>query len=126
MAFRYEVVLEMALAELFRERFLQVLKESHCCEIFRLVTPDIPNIWEFKRGKDIFTLEFTEEEGDQEERIIIQSDKLDLTDIIISAVQAGLANYLLKVLSPLAQIPQAELESRINAHLAGLQSDILK
>jgi len=41
-------------------------------------------------------------------------------------VQAGLANYLLKVLSPLAQIPQAELESRIKAHLAGLESDILK
>ena len=126
MAFRYEVGLKADLAELFRERFMQVMKESRCCEIFRLVTPDSPNIWEFKRGKDIFTLEFAEEEGNQEERIIIQSDKLDLTDIIISAVQAGLADYLLKVLSPLAQVPQAELESRIKAHLAGLQSDILK
>ncbi len=126
MVFKYEVVMEADLAELFRERFLETIKESRCCEIFKLVTPDSPNIWEFRRGKDIFTLEFAEEEGADKERITVQSETLDLTDMIISTVQAGMARYLLRVLSPLAQVPQAELESRIKAHLAGLRSDILK
>lgn len=120
MAFRYEVAVETPLAELFIHRFLHSIRERQCCEVFRLLTPDAPNIWKFRRDKDIFTVTFSEEAAEQRGRIIIESATMDLSEVIISTVQSGLSDYMVKFLMPLARIPRTELESRIRACLAAL------
>jgi hypothetical protein len=125
MAFRYEVVIEPPLSQLFREKFLQNTQETKCCELFHLITPDMPNVWEFRRDKGTFTLSYTEEEGEQKERIVIESDTLDLSDIIIAAIQNGITDYLVQFLLPLAKTSRAELESRIKARLESLKTALV-
>ncbi len=120
MAFHYEVVVEPNLAALFRQKFLESVGKTQCCEMFKLIAPGMPNLWEFKVGKDIFTLSFNEEAGEQKERLVIDSMTLDLSEIILSAVQSGLTDYLLKFLTPLAKVPEAELVSKIKAYCAEL------
>ena len=125
MGFHYEVVAASPLTELFRQRFLQNMRETKGCEMFRLTTPDAASFWEFKRGNNIFTLSFTEEAGGQMERIVIESDTLDLSDVVISVVKSGLSAYLVQFLLPLTKIPRTELESRIKAYLSRLQTELL-
>ncbi len=113
MAFHYEVIIDQPMAELFRRKFLMNVSKTKCCEMFKLISPGIPNLWEFKTGKNIFTLSFSEEPGEQKERLSVDSMTLDLKEIIMQTIQAGLTDYLLNFLSPFAKIPKAELESKI-------------
>ena len=125
MGFHYEVVAALPLTELFRQRFLQNMKETKGFEIFRVAHPDAPSFWEFKRANDIFTLSFSDEAGEQMGRIVIESDTLDLSDVVISVVKSGLSAYLVQFLLPLTKIPRTELESRIKAYLSRLQTELL-
>ncbi|MDP2917506.1 MAG: hypothetical protein Q8O16_06215 [Dehalococcoidia bacterium] len=124
MAFHYEVVTEPALAALFRQKFLENMGKTKCCEMFRLVAPGMPNFWEFKAGKDIIMLSFTEEADERRERLVIDSMTLDLTDTILQTIHSGMMDYLMNFLAPLARMPATELEGRIKAQLEGLETVI--
>jgi hypothetical protein len=122
MSFHYEVVIEPALAALFRQKFLENMGKTKCCEMFRLVAPGMPNLWEFKTGKDIITLSFSGEADERKERLVIESMTLDLTDVVIATIRSGLADYLISFLAPLTKIPRTELESRIKVQLEGVET----
>jgi hypothetical protein len=124
MSFHYEVTVELPLAEVFRQMFLKHIRGEQCCELFRLVTPDAPNIWDFRLGEDIFSIAFTEEAGEQKESIDIDSDTLDLTKVIAGVMEKGVIDFLIQFLSPLAKVPKAELEKRIKARLNDLERDL--
>jgi hypothetical protein len=122
MAFHYEVIVDQPMGELFRRKFLASVGRTKCCEMFKLISPGIPNLWEFKTGKDLFTLSFSEEPGEQKERLSVDSMTLDLKDIIMETIQSGLLDYLLNFLSPLAKVPQTEMESKIKEGFKNLEN----
>ena len=122
MAFHYEVIVDQPMGELFRRKFLASVGRTKCCEMFKLISPGIPNLWEFKTGKDLFTLSFSEEPGEQKERLSVDSMTLDLKDIIMETIQSGLLDYLLNFLSPLAKVPQTEMESKIKDCFKNLEN----
>ena len=124
MSFHYEVVIDQPMAELFRHKFLANVSKTKCCEMFKLISPGIPNLWEFKTGKDIFTLSFSEEPGEQKERVSVDSMTLDLKDVILDSIQSGLEDYLLSFLTPFAKISRLELETRIRDTFKSLESSI--
>jgi hypothetical protein len=125
MAFHYEVVIDQPIGELFRRKFLMNVGKMKCCEMFKLMYPGTPNLWEFKTGKEIFTLSFSEEAGDQKERISIDSMTLDLKNTVISTIKDSLNDYLLNFLSPLTAIPGPEFEKRIETFTGKLESELL-
>jgi hypothetical protein len=122
MSFHYEVVVDQPMAELFRRKFLTNVSTTRCCEMFKLIAPGIPNLWEFKTGKDIFTLSFSEEPGEQKERLSIDSMTLDLKDVILQTVQSGLSDYLLNFLTPITKVSRSELETKINDNFKNLET----
>jgi hypothetical protein len=124
MSFHYEVIIDPPMGELFRRKFLANVGKTKCCEMFKLISPGIPNLWEFKTGKDIFTLSFSEEPGEQKERLSVDSMTLDLKDTIMQTVQAGLLDYLINFLTPFAKIPPAEMESKIKECFKNLENVI--
>jgi hypothetical protein len=113
MAFHYEVIIDQPMGEVFRRKFLSNVGRTKCCEMFKLVSPGMPSLWEFKTGKDIFTLSFNEEPGEQKERISIDSMTLDLKDAVMDTIQNGLTDYLMDLLSPFTKGPRVELENKI-------------
>ena len=112
------------MGELFRRKFLANVGKTKCCEMFKLISPGIPNLWEFKTGKDIFTLSFSEEPGEQKERLSVDSMTLDLKDIIMQTIQSGLLDYLINFLSPFAKVPQTEMENKIKDCFKNLEDVI--
>lgn len=125
MSFHYEVVADPYSVTLFRQKFLENVGKTRCCEMFRLVAPGMPNFWEFKTGKDIFTLSFNEESDERSVRLIIDSMTLDLTDTIVSTIQSAVTNYLFTFLKPLAKVSEDELEKRVKLRVEGLQVILL-
>ncbi len=121
MSFHYEVIIEPPMGELFRHKFLTSVTRSKCCEMFKLISPGMPNLWEFKTGKDIFTLSFSEESGEQKERLTVDSMTLDLKDVIVDTVKSGLTDYLLNFLTPLSKVPRSELENKIKECFKNLE-----
>jgi hypothetical protein len=113
MSFHYEVVIDPPIGEIFRRKFLAAVGKTKSCQMFKLMSPGMPNLWEFKMGKDIFTLSFSEEPGEQKERLSIDSMTLNLKDIVVETIQSGLAEYLTNLLEPLSKIPKAEMEDKI-------------
>jgi hypothetical protein len=122
MSFHYEVVIDPPMGELFRHRFLASVSKTKCCEMFKLMSPGMPNLWEFKTGKDIFTLSFNEEPGEQKEKLSVDSLTLDLKDIIIDTVKNGLTEYLLCFLSPLSKVPRADFEGKVKEFFKNVES----
>jgi hypothetical protein len=121
MSFHYEVIIEPALSELFRRKFLSYVGRTRCCEMFKLMSPGMPNLWEFKTGKDIFTLSFSEEPGEQMERLSVDSMTLDMRETIMETVKSGLMEYLMPLLAPLSPLPRPELENKINELYGNLE-----
>jgi hypothetical protein len=113
MSFHYEVIIDQPMGEVFRRKFLANVSRTRCCEMFKLVSPGMPSLWEFKIGKDIFTLSFNEEPGEQKERISIDSLTLDLKDAVMDTIQSGLTEYLLTLITPFTKVPRPELENKI-------------
>jgi hypothetical protein len=125
MAFHYEVIIDPPMGELFRQKFITSIGRTKCCQMFKLISPGMPNLWEFKSGKDIFTLSFSEESGEQKERISIDSMTLDLKDVVVDTIKSGLKDYLVNFISPLAEMPLAEFEKRVNAYLEKLAPELI-
>ncbi len=124
MAFHYELIIDQPMAELFRRKFLVNASKTKCSEMFKLISPGMPNLWEFKTGKDIFTLSFSEEPGEQKERLSIDSMTLDLKDVVMQTIQDGLMDYLINFLLPLSKVPKSELENKIKERFQNLGSSI--
>jgi hypothetical protein len=122
MSFHYEVLIDPPMGELFRHKFLSSVSKIKCSEMFKLMSPGMPSLWEFKTGKDMFTLSFSEESGEQKERLAVDSLTLDLKDVIIDTVQNGLTDYLMCFLEPLSKAPKTELEARIKECFKTLES----
>jgi hypothetical protein len=120
MSFHYEVVIDLPMGEIFRHKFLSTIGKTQCCQMFKLMSPGMPNLWEFKMGKDIFTLSFNEEPGEQKERLSIDSMTLDLKEIVLDTIQSSVSEYLLNFLQPLAKIPKAEMEEKIRDYFKSL------
>ncbi len=121
MSFHYEVVAEMSAVTLFRQKFLESVSKTKCCQMFRLVAPGIPNFWEFKVGKDIFTLSFSEQADERTVRLSIDSMTLDLTEIIVSTIQSVATDYLINFLKPLSKVSKDELDKRVKARMETLE-----
>jgi hypothetical protein len=125
MAFHYEVIIDQPLGELFRQKFLVNIGRTKCCQMFKLMSAGMPNLWEFKAGKDIFTLSFSEEAGEQKERISIDSMTLDLKEVVVDTIRSGLKDYLFSFIAPLTEIPPAEFEKKVNAYLERLTPELI-
>lgn len=125
MSFHYEVVADSALTGLFRRKFLENVSRTKCCEMFRLVAPGMPALWEFKTGKDIFTISFGEEANERTEKLAIDSMTLDLTETIVLTMQSCVTEYLFNFLAPLSKVPVEELEKRVKKRIEGLQGMLL-
>jgi|WetSurMetagenome_2_1015567.scaffolds.fasta_scaffold299684_1 hypothetical protein len=124
MAFHYEVIIDQPMAELFRRKFLLNASKTKASEMFKLLSPGMPNLWEFKTGKDIFTLSFSEESGEQKERLAVDSMTLDLKDVVLNTIQDGLVDYTVNFLLPLSKLPKVELENKIKDCFKNLGSTI--
>jgi hypothetical protein len=124
MSFHYEVITDSAMGDLFRRKFLSNISRTKACEMFKLMAPGMPNLWEFKTGKDIFTLSFSEEPGEEKERLSIDSMTLDLKDAIMDTIKSGLKDYLISFMTPLSKVPPSEMENKIQEYLKSLESTI--
>ena len=125
MSFHYEVVTDLPMGEIFRRKFLSTIGKTQCCQMFKLVSPGMPNLWEFKVGKDIFTLSFNEEPGEEKERLSLDSMTLNLKDLILETVQSILDECLLNFLQPLSKVPKNEMQERIRESLKSLEAGLI-
>ena len=125
MSFYYEVVVEEPLGEWFRRKFLQSVTKTKCCEMFKLMAPGIPNLWQFKVGKEVFTLSFSYEPGEQKERLVIESMTMDLRDVILLTVESNMAEYIKEFLLPLTKVSGDEMEVRLKNFLKELDTGVV-
>jgi hypothetical protein len=78
-----------------------------------MMAPGIPSLWQFKVGKDVFTLSYSYEPGQQKEKLVIESMTMDLRDVILLTIEDSMAEYAREFMLPLCKISGDELTGKL-------------
>jgi hypothetical protein len=124
MAFHYEVTVDALLAGLFRERFREILEKAGFEVVLELTSPERPYVLGLRRDRDSVALYIVGQLGQKLRTVTIASEASDPSELISETVKTLARELVVSFLVPLAEIPEEELDARIQAYLCDIDEDV--
>ncbi len=108
---QYEVTVDQGLGHWFIERFQESLETAGFSQLLRTGDPE-QRILEYGRDKVILSVAIHSTRGNLV-TIVISSETADLASLVAQAVQEASTDLLTCFIEPLMQLPEGELEARV-------------